>query len=227
MMKRSVLLLLAAVLVAGCSNNPQTGGSSADAQKLRSEKSKFESENTPVNANTHFAAGQLSETEGKYQDAADQYEAALKLDPNHKESLFRLGSLYTVSKQYPQAEAIWQRYIKVTNNAAEGYADLGYCQELQRKFPEAEASYKIAVAKDPNSETCRVNYGLMLARQGRMSEATAQLSAVLTPAETHYDLASVLESQGKTAEAKAEYLKALQSDPRMEDAKARLAALDQ
>ena len=71
-----------------------------------------------------------------------------------------------------------------------------------------------------------MNYGLMLARQGRFSEASTQLGAVLTAAEVHYDLASVMESQGKTADAKAEYLKALQSDPRMDDARARLAALD-
>ena len=128
MINRKMWLVLAVSALAGgaagCSNNPQVGGASADAERIRAEKSKFETENTPVNANTRFAAGQLSETEGKYDDAVEQYQAALKLEPDHQAALFRLGSLYTAGKDYPQAVAIWQRYIKVTHYAAGGFADL-------------------------------------------------------------------------------------------------------
>jgi Flp pilus assembly protein TadD len=70
-----------------------------------------------------------------------------------------------------------------------------------------------------------VNYGLMLARAGRISESIAQLQVVLTPAEVHYDLASVFESEGKKTAAREEYQKAIDLDPDMSDAKVRISAV--
>ena len=49
---------------------------------------------------------------------------------------------------------------------------------------------------------------------------------MLPPAEVHYDLASVLQSQGQIDKAKGEFETALKIDPTMYDAKARLAALE-
>ena len=66
----------------------------------------------------------------------------------------------------------------------------------------------------------------MLARQGRSGEALRQLQTVLPPAKAHYDLASVYEIQGRKPEARAEYQKAVELDPQLDDAKARLAALN-
>ena len=66
----------------------------------------------------------------------------------------------------------------------------------------------------------------MLARAGRLGEATSQLEAVLTPAEVHYNLASVFESEGKKPAARLEYQKALDLDPDMSDAKVRIAGLE-
>ena len=65
----------------------------------------------------------------------------------------------------------------------------------------------------------------MLARLGRTAEATLQLQAVLSPADVHYNLASVLEHQGRKEAAKAEYRKALEPDPTLDDAQTRLSAL--
>ena len=66
----------------------------------------------------------------------------------------------------------------------------------------------------------------MLARNGRDQEAVIQLSAVLKPAEVHYNLASVYESVGKKPEARREYQKALELDPRLWEAQVRLSKLD-
>ena len=54
-----------------------------------------------------------------------------------------------------------------------------------------------------------MNYGLWLARKDRVDEARAQMSAVLKPAEVHYNIASVLEMQGNKPAAKVEFAKAL------------------
>ena len=60
------------------------------------------------------------------------------------------------------------------------------------RYDEAETAYLRGIERDPKNVPCRTNYGLMLARLGRTAEGTLQLQAVLTPAEVHYNLASVL-----------------------------------
>jgi Tfp pilus assembly protein PilF len=90
----------------------------------------------------------------------------------------------------------------------------------------AEHNYKLGIQKDPTNPSCRVNYGLMLARHGRIGEATIQLQAVLSPAEVHYNLASVYELQNRKEMALIEYKQALAVDPKFDDARAKISAID-
>jgi tetratricopeptide (TPR) repeat protein len=229
MSKRTKLFLLAGVLATfstGCSNQPSAAMSRSDADKLKNEKTKAEMiQDRPLSSDSHFAAGQVAETQGDTLRAIEQYKFALKLDPKHAGSLFRLGIIYSTQQMYTEAVETWTRYVQVTHNSASGYSNLGLSLELAGRASEAEAAYKAGIVRDPNNEPCRVNYGLMLARNGRINEATAELQAVLTPAEVHYNLASVLELQGHKDQAKVEFRKSIEIDPDMRDAKARLASL--
>jgi len=233
MMKRSVrsAIVIVAILAVGCSSTKKNPDdvrrlSQREADALATENSQFETANDPpISADTHFAAGQLAEAQEQPGRAIDQYKATLKVNPNYHAALFRMGDLYTQMKMFPDAIDTWQRYIKLTNGAAAGYNNLGFTYEMARDPKNAEAAYKRGIARDPRDQACRTNYGLMLARQGRIAEATEQFSAVLKPAEVHYNLGSVFEQQGKPDLARAEYHKALILDPTLHDAKERLAAL--
>jgi tetratricopeptide (TPR) repeat protein len=228
---RAMNWAVAAVLVlAGCASQKQSGGargvSKQSANQLDSEHSSFETaQDPPINANTHFAAGQLNEAENQPAKAIEQYKAALKLKPDLMPAMFQLGSLYTQLGMYPEAIETWQKYVKATNGSAAAYSNLGFCYELAHRPREAEAAYKQGIASNPHEQPVRVNYGLMLVRQGRMEEAIAQLSAVLSPAEVHYNIGSVYEQQGKIDQARAEYQKALLLDPSLHDAAKRLKGL--
>jgi tetratricopeptide (TPR) repeat protein len=211
-------LVLAAI--AGCSNNhPVTTVSHNSGEQIINP-------NQPLTANTRFAAGQVAESQGDFPRAISQYKQSIQLDPKASVPLLRLGMIYTSLHQYDDALEVWKQYVKVTNGAAAGYCNMGLTLELAGRFQGAEEAYKTAIAKEPKNEAARVNYGLMLARENRIPEATEQLQAVLTPAEAHYNLASVLESEGKIQAARGEYQVSLRLDPDLNDAKARLAALD-
>jgi tetratricopeptide (TPR) repeat protein len=228
MSKRTIRFLLAGVVMtagAGCAKD-QAAMTRNDAERLKNEKAKAEMiQDRPLTADSHFAAGQVAEMQGDVERALEQYQLALKINPKHPGSLFRMALIFTQQQQFPEAVDTWNRFINATGKSASGYNNLGLCLELANRIPEAEAAYKTGIAREPSSQPCHVNYGLMLARRGRMQEATAQLQTVLSPAEVHYDLASVFETQGHTEEAKAEYKKSLQLDPDMSDAKSRLASL--
>jgi len=223
-----VVMLLSWGILVGCAHKKdQTRGKSpGDVTSANPDHMKFENgEDPPITADTHFAAGQLAESQDQPAKAIEQYKAALKVDPNNLKSMFALGSLYTQMKMFPDAIDIWQQYVKATKQSAAAYNNLAFCFELAHQPKEAENAYQKGIAREPKDQAVRVNYGLMLVRQGRIDEATRQLGAVLKPAEVHYNIGSVLEQQGKKEAARAEYQTTLRLDPNLHDARARLANL--
>ena len=222
---------VALLLCGACSSNknqeqagPIKGVSSKQAAEMEARRNAFESsEDPPLSADTRFAAGQLAESQGATAQAVAQYTEALKINPNHQNSWYRLGVLYAQTRQFPQAIDAWQHYVKATNGAAAAYGNLGYCYELSGDAASAERAFQKGVQRDPGNVQCRVNYGLMLARAGREKEAVEQLEAVLKPAQVHYNLGSVYEQQGRKEMAKLHYTKALELSPDFTDAQTRLA----
>jgi tetratricopeptide (TPR) repeat protein len=220
-------LTIAAALMGGCAAKAKTGAARASDKNAPTAKTRFETEREPaITAQTRYAAGQLAESQGNPAVAIKQYEEALRLKSDHVPSLYRLGVVQAQVKQYPKAIETWKRYLKTTHDSANGYGNLGFCYELSGDAQAAEAAYLKGIAKDPKSQPCRVNYGLMLARQDRMTDAITQLRAVLTAAEVSYNIGSVHEMKGRREQAKVEYQRALEMDPDFADAQARLAALE-
>lgn len=215
------LLLLVIALAPGCANkNPQSSAPNTPPV------SEFDKAKDPVvNAKTHFAAGQLAESQGDFSHAGEQYQKALEINPKYAEAMFRLAILQTSTKAFPRAIETWNKYIALTNGSATAYSNLGFCQELAGNPAAAEAAYRAGIAHEPSNEPSHVNYGLMLARHGRPNEGLLQLQMVLPPAKAHYDLASVYETMGRKKEARSEYAKSLQLDPSFGDAKTKLASL--
>ena len=111
-------------------------------------------------------------------------------------------------------------------HSAVGYSNLGFCHELAGDPAEAERAYRTGIERDSDSTPCRINYGLMLARHGRIEEGVAQMQAVLSEAEVHFNVGSVHEGQGRLELARMEYRKALELDPKLRDATLRLEKLN-
>ena len=200
----------------GSTSDKQTADASADAAP-----------EPQLNADSRFAAGILAETQGKLDCAAVQYDQALRLNPTHVPSLYRMGVVQTKLKSYDKAVATWKRYVKATGDIASSWANLGFAYEMAGDIENAEQAYKEGLSRDAQCAPCRVNYGLMLARQNRNVEAEVQLSSVLKPDEVSYNLAAVYEQQGAIGQAKEALKKALEANPNNAEAQAKLATLPQ
>jgi protein O-GlcNAc transferase len=231
-MNKVITLCGLTIFLCACSSSHQSSASiqgltPSQAQKMSSENATIkEVKATPVTADTRFALGQLSEGQGEIDRAIHQYNKALDLNPNHLPSLCRLGVIYAEQKNYDASIAVWKRYITASGDSGFAYGNLGYCYELAG-FPSlAKETYLKGIEKDPHNGPCRTNYGIMLARQGKIAEALRMWSSVLNEGEIHYNLASIYQSTGRKVEAKAEYQKALDCDPTLIDARARLSQLD-
>lgn len=217
------LVTTALIGAAGCANKnspPQSAPNSTPVSEFDKAK------NPAITAKTHFAAGQLAESQGDFVHAMEQYQKALEMNPKYADAMFRLAVAQTTTHAFANAIETWNRYVELTNGSATAYSNLGFCQDLSGNPAAAETAYRAGIARDPANEPCHVNYGLMLARYARPNEALLQLQAVLPPAKVHYDLASVYETMGRKREARAEYAKSLELDPAFGDARTKLAALD-
>ncbi|MGD0462987.1 MAG: tetratricopeptide repeat protein [Tepidisphaeraceae bacterium] len=224
-MNRAIPFVCLTFFLCACSSH--NAASQAQNQKLNPDEANMPlAKDPPLQANTRYAAGQVAESQGNIDAAIHQYNKALDIDAKHLPSLYRLGVIYAQLKKYDQSISIWQHYIVISNDAPEGYGNLGYCYELATMPKLAEATYQKGIVKDPKNAYCRTNYGLMLARQHRIQEAIRMWNPVLSDAEIHYNLAGIYALDGRKQEAKAEYKKALQSDPSLIDARARLSELD-
>ncbi|HLL88451.1 MAG TPA: tetratricopeptide repeat protein [Tepidisphaeraceae bacterium] len=224
----SFLLCCAALAaVAGCAkqaeNQPWQKGSGSTSH---APTDPFDQVREPaITADTRFAAGQLAESRGRFDQAIEQYREATKADPRHKAATFRLAMLLTAGRQYPAAVEAWNKYLTLTHGSAVAWANLGLCHGLAGNTAAAEAAFRKGIEVDPKSQPVRVNYGLMLAKAQRFADATAQWSAVLPPAQVHYNLGSVYEQLNRLDDARNEYRKALAADPGFGDARSRLDAL--
>src|SRR5215203_6008458 len=76
----------------GDNNNAGVKGlSQADSDRLNANRSTFDQPgDPPFTADTRFAAGQLAESQNAPAAAVEQYREALKVNPKHQPSLFRI-----------------------------------------------------------------------------------------------------------------------------------------
>jgi tetratricopeptide (TPR) repeat protein len=181
-----------------------------------------------VTADGHYAAGMFHEQAviGKpgqdtsnqarkaRDNAIDQYEKALELDPLHSKSLFRLAAIYTEQEDVDRAETYWTTYAEATDDAPEAWRNLAISMDLLGQSQKAEAAYRRCLAINANDADARVNLGMLLARAGRLPEARNELARILPPAEVHYHIARALQRAERHAEATKELRAAAAIDPR-------------
>ena len=211
----------------GCGNKAARDGqlSSEQAAELNASRSAFDSATPPpIKPQTYLAAGRLAESRGDVAQAAAQYNRALRQNPDDREALFRLGTLLS-QQAAPDAPEIWRQYVKASGGSPTAYANLGFSHELLGQPKEAEAAYRKGIAAKGDVASCRVNYGLLLARQGRIDAAEEQLLAVLPPEQAWYNIGAACERQGDKATAAAAYRKALAHQPEFAPARERLAGI--
>jgi tetratricopeptide (TPR) repeat protein len=218
-------LLLGVALACGCQQNNMP--KQEDTERLVEEHTDPTPPKPPeITAKTRIAAGQLAESRGAANMAIEQYNDALKLEPNNRIATYRVALLYTNMRDFKDAVPVWNHYVELSGQSADAYNNLAVCYEMANSSADAETAYRAGIAHDPKDQHCRINYGVLLARSGRIKEALDQFQAVLTPAEAHYDLGSVYEQLGKRELARLEYKSALELNPNLADAQWRLTHME-
>jgi Flp pilus assembly protein TadD len=156
----------------------------------------------------HNCLGIVSDGTGAYQQAADEFQRAVALDPSSDDAL--LGLAYADDKlgKPGEAEGYFKRAIALHPQYWEGYARLGTFYFAAARYREAEEQFQRLTMLVPEGEIGYSNLGAAYLAEGRYPEAVSQFQRAieLQPSAVAYsNLGSTLLFQHRFDEAARAY----------------------
>ena len=185
----------------------------------------LDSQPGPVGPDLYISAAQLTENRGDFETARTHYEKALEIDQDCLPALIGLSRLHHRLGQMDRAAQYSHRAVQAHPQNAVARNDLGLCYARQRQFQTAIESFTQAVQLQPDSKLYRNNLAAALVLAGRNNEALMHLSQAHGAAIANYNLGYLLYKQGKGAESREYFQRALQADPELRPAAQMLTRL--
>jgi len=115
--------------------------------------------------------GAVMLADGRTDEALEQFEAALRLDPRHIHTLIRLGNTLVGLRRYEQALAAYDRALAVSPLVLDALCNRGSALRAVGRHLEALETYDRALTVDPRSFESLYNRGHVLRDLQRYGEA--------------------------------------------------------
>lgn len=104
-------------------------------------------EETPQKAITYYKMGVAHLGEGKIQQAFVEFQKALEINPNDKETLSAIGIVYLVHFDETQKSiGFFEKAVRIDPNYSDAYNNLGYANEKLGHYDIAISHYQKAVS---------------------------------------------------------------------------------
>jgi tetratricopeptide (TPR) repeat protein len=126
------------------------------------------------------------------EEAIEQYEAVLEIDPSQTQYLKQLGDLARNNGAFERAQGYFQRYADEHPDDYRSYTALGGLQRVQGDFEAAKASYERAMLLEPDNIAVMVNRAILERYFGNFEGAIGQLQQALRRSKTARDSVQVL-----------------------------------
>ena len=177
-------------------------------------------EDTLQKAKAHYQLGVSYLNDNNIQPAFVEFQKALELNPDDKETLNAIGVIYLLKlEDYARAIEFLQKALRVDKNYSEAWNNLGVAYERMGRYNEAIEAYKTALQNTfyRNPEKAFNNLGRVYYRIKRYDdaidayrEAIKRVSDFSLP---YYGLALCYNAAGKYGNAATALRKALEIDP--------------
>lgn len=155
--------------------------------------------------------------QGRIDEAAAIYRAALKRAPQDFNALHLLGVVETQRGNLKEAERLLRRAVSINPSAAPAHSNLGIALSRAGKADAALAAFDQALAIFPFDTAALSNRGNVLLELGRLEEALAcydrALAAQPNFVDAHFNRGNALRRLGRQADAVTAYNRALALDP--------------
>ena len=119
----------------------------------------------------HYEAGAALQEEGHLEEAIDEFNDAIRLDPELGEAHHDRGKVYAALFQHERAIEDYDEAISLDPTIASAYDDRGYSYGRLNKYQRAVEDYDEAIRLDPQSASAYNNRGLAYGRLNRYQRA--------------------------------------------------------
>jgi len=177
-------------------------------------------EDTLQKAKAHYQLGVSYFNDNNVQPAFVEFQKALELNPDDKETLNAIGIVYLLKlEDYTKAIEFLQKALRVDKNYSEAWNNLGVAYERMGRYNEAIEAYKTALQNTfyRNPEKAFNNLGRVYYRIRRYDDAIdAYKEAIKRVSDfplPYYGLALCYNAAGKYGNAATALRKALEVDP--------------
>ena len=171
----------------------------------------------PTQSRPRFLLGVAQESSGNFKDAAQSYEAALRLDPKDAQASIHLGNLYLRQNRPADAEQKFRATLEADPSQTAALFGLAESLDVQKK-PEAVEAWKNYLQRKPDDAPARARYVHALVSRENYDAALAELEREEAGKPPSLELlklhADVLIGQKKWTEAAATLRQAISIAPR-------------
>ncbi len=175
-------------------------------------------EKYPNSAELSKARGDIALSTGKYEDAREQYEQALKKSSDDLQTMFQLGTTLRRMRAYDEAAAVFDKIGKIDKEFPGLALERGLYFEETGQRDQALQMYAEALKKAPNDPDLKLRVGSTQVIAGHPKEAEPILKDVLadrpnSPEANHFYGRAILLNGGNIADAIRYLQKAVDNDP--------------
>ena len=179
----------------------------------------------PLQPDLYVSAAAVLEQQNRATDAADKYQQALALDPNHRAALIGLARLQHRHGDVAGAIHVYQTALKAYPDDAVLLNDLGLCYARSGQSDSALAALQRAVELKPDSTLYRNNMAAVLVEASRSAEAVPLLAQTYGTAVAYYNVGYLLHQRGEDHAAVEHFSAALRANPSLTPARSMLDRL--
>jgi tetratricopeptide (TPR) repeat protein/tRNA A-37 threonylcarbamoyl transferase component Bud32 len=163
-------------------------------------------------------------TQSRYNDAIEQFRTVVNLVPDNERGYNNLGGMYQRVGRYDEAVRVFQQSIQ-RKPSGQGYSNLGTAYYFLGRYAEAAAAFEKAVELTPHDYLYWRNLGdasrWVSGKEGRAREAFQRAIDLCddvirvnpNEASAHVSRATSLAKLGRTGEARAAIIRALELEP--------------
>jgi tetratricopeptide (TPR) repeat protein len=127
----------------------------------------------------HANLGQRLALQGRFDEAVEELQAAVQLEPRFADAFVNLGNALDDAGRPAEAETAYLQALRLRPEDPELHFNLGIALQQQERLAEAANHYAAAVRLQPSDVEARRQLATVLRQQGRLREEAEQLRTVL------------------------------------------------
>jgi rhomboid protease GluP len=169
-------------------------------RQLALEKAQQAVSRRPGDVPAHNVLGEVYFEKAQFEDAAQQFEHSLRLDPKDGYAQSRLGASYAHLERWRDAEPLLREALRRRPEDAETLYYLGAALRGMGRNDEAIEALRKSVRSNPGSANVQYALGSLLMDKGEVPQAIAAMREAvrLSPANEHYK-AALARAEGRAS----------------------------